>query len=177
MLWLFSALALAAGGGGATQDGLRYWEERADRGGTIVVVTYIDASPERVLDVIVDVEARWTDVSALRSAAVTEQDAAHLDVAYVFQCATGMQHAFDLTFDVDRDAGFVRFAVDPERPGFFEVMSGSYLVTATPGGSQLTYTSAVQTSGWVPAFLKGPLVTERALQEVAGIRHRAEAPS
>ena len=145
MFWLIAGVAMAARGDVATRDGLRYWDEQADRGGTIVVVADIAAPTERVLDVIMDVEARWTDVSALRSATVTQSDGPRLDVGYVFHCATGMQHAFDLNYELDGEARVVRFAVNPDKPGFFEVMNGSYRVSPTAtGGSLLTYTSATQ---------------------------------
>jgi hypothetical protein len=170
MLALFLASAIAA-----DVTGLAVRSDLSSHGGSVVAVVPIQAPPDRVLDVILDVEDRAHDVQDIRTGRIyaISRDAVYAEYNLAI---LGMSHWFHLRFDTDRGAGLVRFDLDPDPyvPNDVKGIVGSYLVTPTATGSLLTYTMSLDVGYFVPMFLRKRVVVDRATEEVQGIVRRAE---
>jgi hypothetical protein len=171
---LATALAGASPPGAAAAEPVRHTTTETSQGGTVVIVADIAAPLPAVLDVIFDVEGRVADVRDLKRGELylTGSDvfAAEYDLAIL-----GMEHQFHIRYEADRGAGVVTFALDPALRNDIDTMNGSYVLQATPMGTRLTYTCQIEAGYFVPRFLRRRLVTDRAVQEIEGIRTRAEA--
>lgn len=169
-----AALGIAVGDLAAAAEPVRHTTQETSRGGTVVVAAEIAAPRSVVLAVLIDVEARVADVRDLRRVELyvdgADAFAAEFDLAIL-----GMDHQFHILYDVDRSTGVLRFTLDPTLRNDIDVMNGSYVLQETSDGTRLTYTCTIDAGYPVPKFLRRRLVTDRAVQEIEGIRDRAEA--
>jgi hypothetical protein len=174
MASLLASVLVASREAAAAAEPIRQTTTETSQGGTVVIVADIAASTSVVLDVISDVEGRVTDVRDLKRGELyltgSDAFAAEYDLAIL-----GMEHQFHIRYDVDRAAGVVTFGLDPALRNDIDRMDGSYVLQATPNGTRLTYTCRIEAGYFVPRFLRRRLVTDRAVQEIEGIRKRAEA--
>lgn len=142
-------------------------------GAPTVVVVDVKADPDTSFAAVMDVEARVSDISALKQAEIYLDEPGRLGVRWVMGIA-GVSVEFSTLYVVDRAGRWCTYELDPSRPSTLKSTGGSYQVISRPGGSRIVYTAAVSAEGdegWVRRQMqeKGT----RAL--LGGMKARAEA--
>jgi hypothetical protein len=171
-------VAISAWAEAAEPSDLSVRSELTNRGGSVLVIAPIDAPPDVVVEVILDIEGRAPDMRDIRSGSVYGRSGDTTYAAYNL-AIMGMSHWFHLRIVADRAAGTVRFDLDPDPSARNDVehMDGSYTIVASDTGSVLTYAMNVDVGYYVPGFIRQRLVVARATEEIEGIARRAEEAS
>jgi hypothetical protein len=144
-------------------------------GGTeIVAVTDSKASADALLDAVLDLPPRADDVGVISKIEVYENTPTRV-AAEMQLTIVGTVTAFHVVYDVDRAAHKATFALDPTRENDIESLAGSYEVLTLPDGTnRLVYRGVVEKSGYVPQWLRSKLEQGPLIEQMQGIRRRAE---
>ena len=141
------------------------------RGGTVVIAAEIEAPPETVMPVILEIEERMRDVKEVRSAETYGTNEHGFSGRYALRLF-GMNHTFHVSYA--RESDVVEFHLDPTLRNDVVAYDGAYRLEATPTGTRLHYTCTTVAETWIPPFMRERLVVGMAVDEVEGIRRRAE---
>jgi hypothetical protein len=146
----------------------------ASEGGTaIVAIVDVAAPPLDVLDAVLDVEARVDEVGPISKCEVYVREPERLGARFEVT-VLGSVTAFHVLYTIDRDGLRTTYDLDRTRPNDLDQASGAYEVFARGSGSRLVYTSGVEAQGYVPQWLKSRVTSGPLVEQLGGIRARAE---
>lgn len=149
----------------------------AGEGAETVAVIEVAAPPRAVIDAVLDVVPRATEVGSLDEvevyahapAATPETMGVRWQIGVV-----GRKVEFHTRYEIDRAAGWCTYALDPDRPNDMATVKGSYQVYRHGPNSRLVYRSVSDAGVSVPMWLKRWLAKGPLEEQLTGIRARAE---
>ncbi|HLF70192.1 MAG TPA: SRPBCC family protein [Actinomycetota bacterium] len=132
---------------------------------------HIEATPEKVLDVVADVEAYPSWMSAFKKAAVEERDDAGRPLRASFE-VDAMIKTVEYTLEYTYADGSITWrSVD----GNVKQIDGGYTVVSDGDGSLVTYDYAIDPGFSVPGFLRRQGVKMMVSTALNDLKKRAEA--
>jgi hypothetical protein len=143
-------------------------------GGALGVLD-VAAPVDRVIDAILDVEARVGEISGLKTAQVYERTPETVAVRWEVKVLTSTV-VFHVRYTVDRATGWIPYGLDTAKSNEIASVEGAYQVYAAGSGSRIVYRSKSDSGRSVPEWLKKWIAVEALSQQLDGIRDRAEAP-
>lgn len=139
-------------------------------------IVQVAASPRIVLEEVMNLEARVSEVGSLRSVELYSEEGLPGPIGVRWTLSVlGISVVFHLLYDCHLDEGYCSFWLDPTQPNDVEAAEGHYLVTPRGEGTRLVYANRTDTGRSVPGWLRRWLAGRSLRQQVDGIRKRAEA--
>jgi hypothetical protein len=148
--------------------------EETAQGGEVVAVVAVNAPAEKVLDAVLDLPPRADEVGPLTEVSVYKNEGDEVAAKFVIS-VMGSATTFHVLYDVDRAGLKTTYSLDPSKTNDIASSDGSYEVVPNGTGSHLVYRSAVTSDSWVPSWLKQKLTEGPLIEQLEGIRARAEA--
>ncbi len=150
-------------------------QEVWDTGGMTVGVIDVRATPEQTMAAVMDLPARVEDIGSLKSVDVYLQTASPERVGAEWLLTVfGTNIIFSVLYDVDREAGWCRYSMDKSRENGIESTEGSYQTYAHNGGTRLVYRGFSESGRYVPGFIKRWLAGSALVDQMQGMKRRAE---
>jgi len=149
--------------------------EDTPTGGRVTAIATVQAPPRKVLDEVMNLEARVPESSVLTSVEVYERTAAPDVTAATFTITVlGSDTVFSIRYDCQRDQGFCTYALDPSKENDIVSSDGYYLVVPEGTGTRLVYASRADTGRSMPGWMRRWIAGSSLEGQVDGIRKRAE---
>lgn len=187
-MWLALAFAAVAGSPGSAPAPVSVTAEEAARlaarevvvrpaggnAGQTLAIADCRATPAEIIDAVLDVEPRQREVSALTGVDVYLRQPDAVGAKFTVT-VLGSDTVFHVLYDVDRDGGYTRYHLDPTKPNDLAQSDGSYQAYGLGGDvTRLVFRTTVDNGGWVPGWVKEKLTAGPLVDQVNGIRARAE---
>lgn len=131
------------------------------------------ASPGAVIEEVLDVKARVAEVPATHSVHYYLQSPTMLGTK-VENRVLRVRSTFHILYTIDRDAHWVRFALDTSRANDIPDAQGSYHAVPHGTGTLLIYRTFADLGRPVPSFVKQRMTTSNMEQQLVGIQARAD---
>ena len=144
--------------------------------GSVIGVVDVRATPRVLLEEVLNLPARVEEVGPLQQVSIYHEGPSSLKVRMEVGML-GIRAAFHVAYDVDWDAGWCTFHLDPARENDIDSTDGSYQVYAAGDGARLVYRSEATASGPTPGWLRDMLTSHSMTQQMEGMRVRAETRS
>jgi len=141
--------------------------------GPVIGIAYVAAPPPTVLEEVINLQARVSEVGLIDSLEVYLQEPGRTGAQWNVG-AMGFDASFHVLYEHDRDAGWCTFAADGSRENDITTDAGSYQTYAHEAGSLMVYRAGAG-SEEAPGWLKEILQTRSLREQMSGIRARAEA--
>lgn len=142
--------------------------------GQTIAIADCQATPSALIAAVLDVEARKREVSAITDVAVYERQPDAVGARFTIT-VLGSDTVFHVLYDVDAPGGYTTYHLDPSKPNELERSEGSYHAYALTGATtRLVFRTTVDNGGWVPGWVKERLTSGPLVDQVNGIRARAE---
>lgn len=150
--------------------------EQSGQAGRATAILWVEASPRRVLDEVMDLEKRQDESSVVTGVTRYRHDPSPEVIGATFTITVmGSNTVFHLLYQCRRDAGYCTFALDPSKKSDLISADGYYLVRPEGTGTMLFYASRSNTGRNVPGWIARWLAGSSLKGQVQAIRDRAEA--
>lgn len=143
-------------------------------GGGVVGIVDVAADRATTWKAVLDFEGRVGQVDGIVSVARYDETPTSVGATWNLK-KFGFGASFSMKYQIDPDRWFVRYVVDPARPGDLASGAGSYELFALPTGTRLVYRSEMDSGAPVPGFVKRWLAVDALQDQLDSIRGRAEA--
>ncbi len=141
--------------------------------GTLAVVD-VAATPEATMDAVLDLQARVSDIGALKKVDIYEQNASRIGATWELGIAV-YTITFSIAYDVDRTAGWCSYTLDGSKENDIGFSEGSYQVYPQGSGTRLVYRAAADADQKGPEWIRKKLAYDSASEMLGGMKRRAEA--
>lgn len=133
----------------------------------------IEASPEELMEVILDFEA-YPEWAGMESAEILEWDDEERPFAVAFRVTQmGFDASYTLEYDYEPDSGGVSWTTR-EAEGVLEDLEGSYVLEELDEGTHVTYTIRAELAVPVPGILKRRAEKRIVQTALEGLKRRVE---
>jgi hypothetical protein len=151
---------------------------RQEAGGWVVGIIDAAATPDEVIDALLDLDARCAEQRAARSVQVYARSADPEEVRARWVISVlGWETAFHLIYRVDRPQGVVTFGLDETLPNDVLAAEGDYRVYAQGSTTRLVYRTHSVPSASTPEWIRKRIAASSLVEQLRGIRLRAETHS
>jgi hypothetical protein len=142
-------------------------------GGQTVAIADCRATPAEVIAAVVDVEARRGEVGAITDVQVYDRQPDTVGARFTIT-VVGSDTVFHVRYDVDAAGGYTKYHLDPTKPNDLTQSDGSYQAYVLGDVTRLVFRTTVDNGGWVPGWVKEKLTAGPLVDQINGIRARAE---
>ena len=143
-------------------------------GGSAVGVIDVSATPDDVVDAVLDLEARVEEVALLRTLTVYRDDGDVRGGLYVGGML-GIHANIHVLYQCDRAQGWCVFSLDEAYDSSVDSAEGSYQAYAVAGGTRLVFRTTAGQDLPVPSFVRHKVQSASVSEQLEGIAGRAEA--
>ncbi len=143
-----------------------------DSGETVGVID-VAASPDQVVDAVLDLGARVDEVGLLRSLEVYRDEGDVRGGRYVGGLF-GIEAAIHVLYECDRAQGWCVFSLDEAYESSVDSAEGSYQAYAVGDGTRLVFRTTAGQGLPVPDFLRHKVQAGSVGEQLRGIARRAE---
>ena len=148
----------------------------SETGGGTLAVLDIGASPDAVYAAVVDVEARKEDIGSLRTAEIYTGSVAEGAMGVKWEVRSfGVGAVFHTLYTLDAEERVAAWTLDTSKDNDIVSTDGSYTVFPREGGSRLVYQADTDSGRRVPTWIKNWLTQGALIEQLEGMRTRAEA--
>lgn len=149
----------------------------ASTGGGVVAFVDVKAPPRKVLDTVMDLQARVEENGAITDLDLylQESDPERIGATWTLS-VLGSKVIFHLLYSCEREEGFCTYTLDPDKESDLVSSDGHYVVLPRAEGTRLIYASNTDTGRSMPGFLRRWIAGSSLNTQVEGIRTRAENP-
>lgn len=151
-----------------------YRSDPTPNGAEVIAVCDVAAAPEKVLDAVLDLPPRADEVGPLSEVEVYLTEPTRIAAKFVIN-VVGSTTTFHVLYAIDRPNLKTTYALDPSKENDLTSSAGSYEVVKVGSTSRLVYRTDVVSEGWVPDWVKQKVTAGPLLEQIEGIRKRAEA--
>lgn len=142
--------------------------------GVTIAIADSKATPRRLIDAALDIEAREGEVSAISDVTVYLNQPDAVGARFTIT-VLGSDTVFHTLYDADRDGGYATYHLDKSRENDLARSDGSYQAYPLGDGrTRLVFRVVADNGGWVPVWVKEKLTAGPLVDQVNGIRRRAE---
>jgi len=143
--------------------------------GETVAFVDVAASPDKVMQAVLDLPPRKKEVSGLKVLEIYRREPGLTGARW--EAGMGPYTlSFHVLYEYDLAAGWCVYSLDTSKPNDLNSTAGSYQAYATsPGHSRLVYRAKADASSPLPDWAKKRVAYSSAVEMVGGMKRRAEA--
>ena len=143
-------------------------------GGETVGVIDVSATPDEVVDAVLDLEARVDEVALLRTLTLYRDEGDVRGGLYVGGML-GIHANIHVLYQCDRTQGWCVFSLDDAYESSVDSAEGSYQAYAVSGATRLVFRTTAGSDLPVPSFVRHKVQSASVSEQLEGIAGRAAA--